>query len=356
MKTTETMAKPTTVTPTTVKPTTVTPTTVKPTTVKPTMVMPTTVKPTTVKPTMVMPTTVKPTTVMPTTVTPTTVTPSTVTPTTMAVKNPKMVIDAFTDAQIRTRDPVVKASLEKAKSEMPKTYRELEILMEVLDSISNHMSVGHNSKEKLESMMTVLEVQFNNYEISWENSMWEISDDVFYEFEELYLTIAEAVDKVKAALFESKKFLREKSIQRGKDRNNGRDRNNSGYRNRDAKNVQKHPRSSKKTKEAVDQAKAAFEAKAKAIAMAETATTAETATMAETAMETQRTFKNVQDRPRRPRVSKSIQERPRKSKNVLQGLRRWYLRCTRNWRCCRRSWIPSIDTGVSALLPFQRQL
>ena len=189
----------------------------------------------------------------------------------MAVKNPKMVVNAVTDAQIRTWDPVFKASLEKAKSEMPKTYRELEILMEVLDSISNHMSVGHNSKEKLESMMTVLEVQFNNYEISWENSMWEISDDVFYEFEELYLTIAEAVDKVKAALFESKKFLREKSIQRGKDRNNGRDRNNSGYRNRDTKNVQKRPRWSKKTK-------------------------------------------SVQEHPR---VSKNVQERPSRAKTVV---------------------------------------
>ena len=157
----------------------------------------------------------------------------------MAVKNPKMVINAFTDAQIRTWEPVFKASLEKAKSEMPKTYRELEILMEVLDSISNHMSVGHNSKEKLESMMTVLEVQFNNYEISWENSMWEISDDVFYEFEELYLTIAEAVDKVKAALFESKKFLREKSIQRGKDRNNSGDHNNG--RGRNAKPIMVNP-------------------------------------------------------------------------------------------------------------------
>ena len=53
---------------------------------------------------------------------PTTVTPSTVTPTTMAVDNPKMVINAFTDVQIRTWNPVFKASLEKAKLEMPKTY------------------------------------------------------------------------------------------------------------------------------------------------------------------------------------------------------------------------------------------
>jgi hypothetical protein len=44
--------------------------------------------------------------------------------------------------------------LTKAKMEMPKTYMELVTLQEVLDSISNHMSVGHNSKEKLEIMRT----------------------------------------------------------------------------------------------------------------------------------------------------------------------------------------------------------
>ena len=145
---------------------------------------------------------------------PTTVTPSTVTPTTMAVDNPKMVINAFTDTQIWTWDPVFKASLEKAKSEMPKTYQELEILMRVLDSISNHMSVGHNSKEKLEIMRTALKVQFNNYEISWENSMGYISGDaLFDEFQELYSIADEAVDKASKALLEAKKFLRENSTQ-----------------------------------------------------------------------------------------------------------------------------------------------
>ena len=145
---------------------------------------------------------------------PTTVTPSTVTPTTMAVDNPKMVINAFTDTQIWTWDPVFKASLEKAKSEMPKTYQELEILMRVLDSIGNHMSVGHNSKEKLEIMRTALKVQFNNYEISWENSMGYISGDaLFDEFQELYSIADEAVDKASTALLEAKKFLRENSTQ-----------------------------------------------------------------------------------------------------------------------------------------------
>ena len=298
------------------------------------------------KPTRVMPASA--TQDVPPTLWPTTVTPSTVTPTTMAVKNPKMVINAFTDAQIRTWDPVFKASLEKAKSEMPKTYRELEILMEVLDSISNHMSVGHNSKEKLEIMMTVLEVQFNNYEISWENSMWDVSDDVFYEFEELYLTINEAVDKVNAALFESKKFLREKSMQRGRDRNNGGDlnngrhrnkgrdcnnggdRNNSGYRNEDAENVQKRPRSSKKT-----------------MSVQEHPRTSRTAT-SKTA-----TSKTATSKTAMSKTAKNIQERPIRSKNVLQGLRRWYLKCTGNWNCRRRSWIPSTDTGASTLLRFQ---
>ena len=158
----------------------------------------------------------------------------------MAVENPKMVINAFTDAQIRTWDPVFKAaSLEKAKLEMPKTYQELEILMRVLDSVSNHMSVGHNSKEKLEIMRTALKVQFNNYEISWESSWGDVSDEaLFGEFQELYSIADEAVDTANKALFESIKFLRENSIQ-NRDRKNGIDRNNgqdcNGYPIGDAK-------------------------------------------------------------------------------------------------------------------------
>ena len=198
--------------------------------------------------TMAKPTTVTPTMVMPTKVTPTMVMPELASQDVAATFWSQADADkcnAVADVKIPRWDPAFKIpSLRKAKMEMPKTYMELVTLQEVLDSISNHMSVGCNSKEKLEIMKTTLKIQFNNYELSWENSMWDVSDEVFYEFEELYLTITEAVDKVNAALFESKKFLREKSIQRGRDCNGDLKED----RNRDTKSVQKRPRWSKKTK------------------------------------------------------------------------------------------------------------
>ena len=121
--------------------------------------------------------------------------------------------NAVADVKIPRWDPAFKIpSLRKAKMEMPKTYMELVTLQEVLDSISNHMSVGHNSKEKLEIMKTTLKIQFNNYEISWENSCGYLSSEaVFDEFQELYSIADEAVDKANKALFESRMFLCENS-------------------------------------------------------------------------------------------------------------------------------------------------
>merc|ERR1712051_1053083 len=120
---------------------------------------------------------------------------------------------AVADVKIPRWDPAFKIpSLRKAKMEMPKTYMELVTLQEVLDSISNHMSVGHNSKEKLEIMKTTLKIQFNNYEISWENSCGYLSSEaVFDEFQELYSIADEAVNKANKALFKSRMFLSENS-------------------------------------------------------------------------------------------------------------------------------------------------
>ena len=151
--------------------------------------------------------------------------------------------------------------------------------MEVLDSISNHMSVGHNSKEKLEIMRTALKVQFNNYEISWENSWGDVSDEaLFDEFQELYSIAVEAVDKANKALFESKKFLHENSIQ-----NLGSDTPPAGS-NFSANNRTVKPNTNAAaatTSKMATMSKTATTSKR--ATMSKTATTSKTATMAKTA-------------------------------------------------------------------------
>jgi hypothetical protein len=68
----------------------------------------------------------------------------------------------FAGVQIPKWDPVFKtASLRKAKAEMPKTYLELVLLKEVLDSVNEHMSAGRNSKGTVEIMTAALHAQFN---------------------------------------------------------------------------------------------------------------------------------------------------------------------------------------------------
>ena len=105
---------------------------------------------------------------------PITVNPTKGTPTMQALASQDVAADdchAFAGVQIPKWDPVFKtASLRKAKAEMPKTYLELVLLKEVLDSVNKGMSVGH-SKGTLEIMKAALHAQFNRYEISWENSM-----------------------------------------------------------------------------------------------------------------------------------------------------------------------------------------
>ena len=61
------------------------------------------------------------------------------------------------------------------------------------------MSVS-KSKGTLELMEAALNAQFNRYEISWENASGDVSCDVFDEFDELYLTIDEAVEQALAAI------------------------------------------------------------------------------------------------------------------------------------------------------------
>ena len=207
MKTTETMAKPTTVTATTVAPTMVAPAMVKPTTVKPTMPKNVQERPRASKSVQERPTKVTPTRVIPTSATQDM-------EATLRLQADKC--HAFADAEIPMWDSAFKtSSLRKAWTEMPKTFLELVRLKEILDSVAERMSVGRNSKGDLELMKAALSAQFTRYEISWENSMWDVSGDdaLFDEFVELYETVNEAVEKADTALYESKKFLQENSVQ-----------------------------------------------------------------------------------------------------------------------------------------------
>ena len=118
------------------------------------------------------------------------------------------------------------ASLEKAKTETTEMYWEVVLLQEILDSINRHVSVGITSKGTPDLMSKALRGQFTRYEISWEKSMWDDSGNnaLFDKFQELYLTVNEAVDNVlypwlhateKAvdkALFKSEKFLQSSPI------------------------------------------------------------------------------------------------------------------------------------------------
>ena len=132
------------------------------------------------------------------------VNPTKGTPTMPALASQDVAADdcnAFAGVQIPKWDPVFKtALLRKAKAEMPKTYLELVLLKEVLDSVNERMSAGRNSKGTLEIMTAALHAQFNRYEISWENSMGYVSENVFDEFVDLYLTIDEAVVKALATI------------------------------------------------------------------------------------------------------------------------------------------------------------
>ena len=84
---------------------------------------------------------------------------------------------------------------------MPKTYLELVLLQEVLDSVNTHMSVGRNSEGTLELMTAALRAQFTRYEISWQKSMLDIEGDaLFDELEELYGTSYEVVKSAKEAV------------------------------------------------------------------------------------------------------------------------------------------------------------
>jgi hypothetical protein len=173
--------------PTTVKPTTVTPTTLAPTKVAPTMVKPTTVKPTMPKNVQERPRASKNVQERPTKVTPTRVIPTSATQDMDAalwLQEDKC--HAFADSKIPKWDPAFKtSSLKKAKAKMPKTYLELVLVKEVLDSINKRMSDGRNSNENLERMSAAL--RDANDVVCDVTSMWDVGGDeaLYYEFESL---------------------------------------------------------------------------------------------------------------------------------------------------------------------------
>ena len=71
----------------------------------------------------------------------------------------------------------------------------------VLESVNKHMSVGRNSKGTLELMTAALRAQFARYEISWQESMIDVEEDVLFdELEEICGTTEESVNKALAEI------------------------------------------------------------------------------------------------------------------------------------------------------------
>ena len=71
----------------------------------------------------------------------------------------------------------------------------------VLESVNKHMSVGRNSKGTLELMTAALRAQFARYEISWQESMIDVEEDVLFdELEEICGTTEESVHKALAEI------------------------------------------------------------------------------------------------------------------------------------------------------------
>ena len=90
---------------------------------------------------------------------------------------------------------------EDVKSEIPETYQEFKLLMEILDSVKSHLSVGLTSKETLELMGKALNDQFARYRVSWIDLMRGVKDDaIFLEIDATFWALVEVVESAEEAV------------------------------------------------------------------------------------------------------------------------------------------------------------